>query len=106
MRLRILNTKNTKKTTKDVTTLAKTELLQIFMLVSNAGCSKTFSISFEYDTEFASVNLYFWRSLNPEDVTTLDRADSKNNTYKEMYEKLLKWSEIISAENTGLICFK
>lgn len=75
--------------------LSQGEILQIFGIVLAIGRSKHYSISFDYDSEFESMELRLWHSPTDEAFDIISLVTDKSSSFAEIVRDLKRWTKII-----------
>lgn len=78
--------------------LSQGEILQIFGIVLAIGRSKHYSISFDYDSEFRSMELRLWHSPTDAIFDIIGLVTDKSSSFAEIVRELKTWTKIIMAD--------
>lgn len=78
--------------------LSQGELLQIFGIVVAIGRSEHYSITFDYDSEWNSVELRLFYSSCNEDVSIDSMISDRTSSFAEILGILKNWTKIIVAD--------
>lgn len=75
--------------------LSQGEILQIFGIVLAIGRSKHYSISFDYDSEWSSMELRLWYSPTEVTFNIVGLVTDKSSSFAEIVRDLKRWTKII-----------